>query len=215
MRVNPFWMPLLVIVTLLGFVGVAQAAGVWSTSGRTSVDYENMTPDDIKGWMTLQQVMDGLKISQRDLYAIGNIPSDVPPETALKDLEAVVPDFEISTLRETLNEKLNGEPSADNAPPESTPPPTAFVTATPQAQATVHAAPTPLPEGQILPADQIKGRMTLQEVSDQCDVPLDKLFAALNLDAGTNPNTALKDLVNAGKISEIAAVQAAVAELQK
>jgi hypothetical protein len=179
------------------------------------VDYENMTPDEIKGWMTLQQVMDGLKISQGDLYAIGNIPADVPPETALKDLEGIVPDFEISTLRETLNEKLNGEPTGETAPIETTPQPTAPITATPQAQATVHTSPTPLPEGQILPADQIKGRMTLQEVSDQCAVPLNELLAALNLDASTNPNTALKDLVNAGKISEISAVQAVVAELQK
>ena len=49
--------------------------------------------------------------------------------------------------------------------------------------------PTPLPEGQILPADQIKGRMTLREVSDQCAVDLDALLAALNLPQDTDPDT--------------------------
>ena len=227
MRVSPFWMPLLVIVTLLGSIGIAQIAGVWTTSGRTAVDYENMVPDDIKGWMTLQQVMDGLKISQSELYALGNIPADVAPETALKDLEGIAPDFEISTLRDKLNARANGTPSGTESAPAATstsqpipqntalPQPTALPQATALPQGTVHVTPTPLPAGAVLPADQIKGRMTLQEVSDQCAVPLDKLLAALNLPADTNANTALKDLVSAGKISEIAAVQSAAAELQK
>lgn len=236
MRVNPFWLPLLVIVALLGTVGIAQVAGAWTTSGRTAIDYANMTPDDLKGWMTLQQVMSGLKISQADLYALANIPGDVPTSTALKDLEEIVPDFEVTALREALNEKLgSAAPEGETPPASETSAPTvvpqatgaaepiivpqataiAEPTATPQAQATVHASPTPLPQGQVLPASEIKGRMTLAEVSAQCAVPLDKLLAALNLPPDTNPQTALKDLVSAGKIPEVSAVQVAVAELQK
>src|SRR5512138_1645130 len=102
MRVNRFLMPVIVIVALLGTTLIAQAAGFWSTSGRDSIDLESMTASDIKGWMTLQQVIDGMEISKEELYPVGGIPLDTSPETALKDLEGSVPDFEISTLRDKL-----------------------------------------------------------------------------------------------------------------
>jgi hypothetical protein len=222
MRVNRFLMPIIVIVALLGTTFIAQAAGFWSTSGKTSIDLNNMTAADIKGWMTLQQVMDGLQISQEELYAVGGIPGDVPPETALKELEGVVPDFEISTLREKLAAPARSAPIEPLAPIEPTPLPQP--TATPiHAQSitgTLHSGdgtglgPTPLPPGQVLPADQIKGRLTLREVADQCAVPLDQLMAALNLPLDTNANVALKDLINAGTLAEVTMVKDAVVKLQ-
>ncbi len=102
MRVNRFLMPAIVIAALLGTTLIAQAASFWSTSGRDSTVLESMTAADIKGWMTLQQVIDGLQISKEELYAVGGIPLEVPTETALNDLEGIVPDFEISTLRDKL-----------------------------------------------------------------------------------------------------------------
>jgi hypothetical protein len=74
--------------------------------------------------------------------------------------------------------------------------------------------PTPLPEGQLLPADQIKGRMTLREVSDQCAVDLDALLAALNLPQDTDPDTQIKTLIEEGVLDEVTQVQEAVAALQ-
>lgn len=240
MRVNPFLVPIIVIAALLGSTLIAQAGGFWSTSGRTSVNLENMTAVDLKGWMTLQQVMDGMKISKEQLYAAGNIPLDVPTSTALKELEGIVPDFEVSTLREKLgapegyvpDDMMEGdhdmEPMAEPKV-EPTPTPLPQPTATPivhtQPVTGTHAGPgagtgtglgpTPLPPGQILPADQIKGRMTLREVADQCAVPLDKLLAVLNLPADTDPNTGLKDLISSGKIADVDPVRVAVAALQQ
>ena len=221
MRVNRFFMPIIVIVALLGTTFVAQAAGFWSTSGKDSIDLENMTSADIKGWMTLQQVMDGLKISKEELYSVGGIPLDIPAEQALKDLEGVVPNFEISTLRDKLAAPANPiEPLAPIEPPP-VPTPTATPVHTQPITGTQHTGdgtglgPTPLPPGQVLPADQIKGRMTLREVSEQCVVPLDQLLAALNLPPDTNPNVALKDLINAGTLTEVTAVKDAVVKLQQ
>jgi hypothetical protein len=223
MRVNPFLMPVIVIAVLLGTVLVAQAAGIWSTSGRTTVDLGQMTPADIKGWMTLQQVMDGLNISQADLYALAGIPADVPPTAVLKDLEPLVPGFEISALRDALTAWLGASGSRASTPISTTGAP---------AQADGVNTPTPVPptptpavhsastaaataSGQVLPADQIRGKMTLREVSEQCAVALDVLFAALNLPADTSPDAAIKDLVAQGKLAEVATVQQAVAALQK
>ena len=74
--------------------------------------------------------------------------------------------------------------------------------------------PTPLPPGQVLPYDQIKGKMTLREVADQCAVPLAELLVALNLPANTNPAIEVKSLVADGKIAEVTAVREAVRVLQ-
>ncbi len=225
MRINRFVMPLVVIVALLGAAFVAQAAGIWTTSGRDTVHLAQLQPADLKGWMTLQQVIDGLPISQNALYALAQIPADVPATTALKDLEEVI---SVTELRDLLTARAGtAVPAGQRTSSVPTAAPTAQPTvgpATPVATA-VHTGsgtgdgtgtgPTPLPAGQILPADQIKGRMTLREVSEQCAVPLDKLLAGLKLAPDTDPNTALKDLIGAGRIAEVTAVQQVVAELQK
>jgi len=231
MRVNRFVLPIVIIMALLGTALVAQGAGLWSTSGRDTTDLANMTPADLKGWMTLQQVMDGLGISHAELYLLAGIPAEVPPSTALKDLEAVVPDFSITTLRDKLTARAAGGavPAMGTATPAvATPAFTAAPVANPTAgtvpQPTpTHVAgsgdgtgtgPTPLPAGQILPADQIKGKLTLRQVSEQCAVPLDALLTELGLPATTNPDTALKDLVSQGALTEVTQVQDAVAKLQ-
>jgi hypothetical protein len=210
MRVNPFLMPVLLIAALLGSVFVAQAAGAWSVTGRTTVDLNNLAPADIKGWMTLQQVMEGVGISKEALYALVGLPADMPTSTALKDLEKLVPGFETSTLRDALIARAGGAtpPPAANAQPTLQP---TVQAATP----TAHATRTALPAGEVLPADQIKGRMSLREVSEQCSVPLDRLYAALNLPPDTAPDSLIKDLVAQGTLSEVSAVQQAVASIQQ
>jgi hypothetical protein len=226
MRINPFLSPIVFIVALLGSVVVAQGAGVWSTSGRTAVTTDQLAPADIKGWMTLQQVIDGTGVPPAELYALVNIPPDVPPATALKDLEGIVPGFEITVLRDALTARQATVQQQQTAPPTLTPVPTtepviapAQPTATPRpgtgANATGdHATPTLLQDGYVLPGSEVKGRMNLREVSDQCAVPLEALLSALGLPANTDPNTALRDLISQGKLAEVTAVQQAVTALQ-
>ncbi|MCC7448500.1 MAG: hypothetical protein IT324_13855 [Anaerolineae bacterium] len=220
MRVNPFLMPVILIVSLLGVVFVAQAAGAWSVSGRTTVDITRLTPADIKGWMTLQQVIDGIGITKEDLYALVNIPAEIPTSTAIKDMEKLLPGFETSTLRDALMAKFSSAAPAASESATSQPTTQPTVQTTPQptvpsAASTLHTSPTLLSAGEVLPADQIKGRMSLREVSTQCAVPLDKLLAALNLPPDTNPDGLIKDLVTQGKLAEVASVQQAVAALQQ
>jgi len=226
MRINPFWMPILLIVALFGTVFTAQAMGQWSISGRGSVDMTKLAPAHIKGWMTLQQVIDGIGISQKDLYEIGGIPAGTAPTQALKDLETVV---SVTTLRDRLTAKLGGtsstttgaEPGVVSQAAATPAPATPLSSSAPAQVATpsvdktaTHVTPTPLPAGQILSADQIKGKMTLRQVSDECAVPLDKLLTGLRLAPDTDPNTAIKDLVSQGKIAEVTDVQKVVQVLQ-
>jgi hypothetical protein len=214
MRINPILVPVILITALLGTVLVSQAAGMWTTSGRTEIDPTTMTAADIKGWMTLQQVMDGLQISQSGLYVVGNIPADISPDTTLKDLEDIV---SVTTLRDMLTVPLGAGPESASTETESSieavtqTEPTATSTS---AKSETHATLTPLPTGEILPADQFKGKMSLREVSVQCAVPIDQMILGLNIPADTNPDTLIKDLISQGKINEVTAVQQAIATLQ-
>lgn len=221
MRIHPLFMPVLVIVGLLGTTLGAQALGIWSTSGRDAIDVTKLTPADLKGWMTLQQLIDGLPMAKEELYKVGGIPSDTAPTTALKDMETVI---SVTTFRAKLTAYYSGATSPITTTvqsaitPTATPKPTGVAGATATALAasgTTHATPTPLPAGQVLTPDQIKGKHTLKEVSEQCQVPLDKLLTGLKLDPKTNPTTAIKDLIAAGKLTEVTQVQQVVTELQK
>jgi hypothetical protein len=70
----------------------------------------------------------------------------------------------------------------------------------------VPVTPTPLPAGQVLPAAEIKGRMTIREVSASCAVPLEALLDALNLQA-TKSDTEIKDLVDTGDLIDVTLVR--------
>ena len=113
MRVRPFFVPVVLILALLGTIFVAQSAGIWSISGRTEVKEQLLAPADIKGWMTLQQVIDGMGVSQAELYRVIGLSEDMPTSTALKDVEGIVPGFEIAALRDALTAKL-AAPSPDD-----------------------------------------------------------------------------------------------------
>lgn len=145
MRVNKYLLPLFGVVPMVALVLVAQLTGNWSTSGRAAIDMANMRPEDIKGWMTLQEVGDGLGIPLDELYALTGVPADIPPTTAMKDMEGLVAGFETSTVREAVAAYLAaGE--AQLAPPaagEAQPAPRAAGEAQPALEPAAGAAQAP------------------------------------------------------------------------
>ena len=218
MRVNEYLLPLLVGVALLGSVGIAQATGMWEVSGKQAIVPGGLTSsEDVRGWMTLQQIADGFGLGLEELYRLAGVPQDVPPETALKDLEALLTDFETSAVREALSIYLGEVPAPEpdaEVTATATPTPEAPAAPAPEVIATVHAGPTPLPAGAVLPADEIKGRHTLLEISEQCAVPLAELLARLGLPADSDPAVAVKDLTARGVLSSLEELRAVVTELQ-
>ena len=227
MRVNPLLVPLLFLSVLLGAVFGSQRLGIWSVSGRTSVNLATLTADDLKGWMTLQQVMDGTGIPKVELYALVNIPADMPETTALKDMEKLVPNFETSTLRDAMKARGAAPAAPQGVPPAAAPtataPPigaterltgTGVLSGTRLSADGVRPTPTPMPAGVVLTVDQIKGSMTLSQVSEQTGLPLGAILDALKL-SGNDANAAIKDLIAAGKLIEVTQVRDAVTTLQK
>ena len=186
MSIKRLIIPLIAIVALLGSVPVAQAFGWWQTTGKSLTTLTGATVDDIKGSSTLGEVATAFDIPQVELYALLGLPADVPLDSKLKDLESY---NEVTTVREKIS-TYKGLPAASET---SEAKPTSEKTgAAPTASAPgTEAAPVPQ---EALPASEIKGTMTLQQVSEQCAVPLDVLYKELGLKADIPASTTLKDL---------------------
>jgi hypothetical protein len=209
-RVNKFLIPVLAVLTLLGSVWVAKAAGTWQTSGRGQVlldESGQADPMGIKGWMTLNEVSEMYGVPLDELYNMIGASTDVPPGTALKDLEKLVPGTEVWALREAVGSYLDGEREGDakkEAPPPTptpTPEPVPDTEHVPQGagegRGEGYGEGFPLPQdGSRLPGAEIKGRMTMQEVIDHCQVPLEYLVAELGLPADVDTSLWMRDLAN-------------------
>lgn len=223
LRVNRYLVPVLAVLALLGSVWVAKAAGAWQTSGRGQILLdESGQPDPlgIKGWMTLDDISSTYGVPLADLYVLIGATEEVPPRTALKDLEKLVPGTEVSAVRAGVAAYLAGlwEPGdgryGDEEVPQELPAPTAMPTPSPepsQAPAALETAVDHVPQGQgagsgegfqlpqdgsRLPGSEIKGRMTLQEVVDYCQVPLDYLVTKLGLPEDVDTSLRMRDLAS-------------------
>lgn len=110
-RIHPVLYAALGLALILLPVQLAQIAGVWTTSGKVGGDGKAITvtgadPAEIKGWMTVQQVLDGYAVPKDDFYAKFGVPADAPPATPLKELEKLVPGFSVDTVRAWLAERI-------------------------------------------------------------------------------------------------------------
>lgn len=164
MRVNKWLLPVLALVLILGTVGIAQAAGLWVVSGREMVDLTRLkSGDEVKGWMTLQQVADGTGIETAALVAKLGLPADLPPETVLKDIEGIVEGFEITAVRTTVDEELGLAPTeaeeaaaggGEEATTQEAPDAGAGAVASPVSTATAEPAAVPTVEPAEKPAQK-------------------------------------------------------------
>lgn len=198
MTVKRWIVPLIVIACLFGSVLVGRATGTWQTSGARLTDLSGAKVEDIKGSSTLGDVSAAFGIPLPELRTLLGIPSDTPPETKMKDLEQY---NEVDVVRNKVGVRLG----------VATPFPTSVATK-PAPVATPQPASGPQPT--LLPASQIKGSMTLKEVSEQCGIPLEVLYKELKLGSNVPATTALKDLGTVAPGLETTQVRDVVAAYQ-
>ncbi len=127
-RVPALAVPAIALLIGGGVVVAAQASGHWTTTGRdaratsatqmvggggpgSSAEAGTSTlpaaPADVKGWMTLQQVLDAgfPGVTEAALRSRFAVPSAIALDTALKDLDGSVAGFDVATLRTWLSEQ--------------------------------------------------------------------------------------------------------------
>ena len=207
-RINKLLMPVLAVLALLGSVWIAKAAGAWQTSGRGQVMLDESgqpDPEGIKGWMTLAGVSDSYGVPLDALYTMIGAAPDLPADTQLKELEGLVSGFEVSAVRGGVAAYLGGSWTPAEGP---------YLGSEGEGEVAAPTA-TPQPEGtgSRLPASEIKGGMTLQEVTQECQVPLDYLLTELGLPVDVDTGQALRDVAESHDI-EVTAVRGAVQRYQ-
>jgi len=203
MKANRWLVPLIAIVFLLGSVWVARAMGWWQTTGTNITTLDDASPDDIRGSSTLGDVSQTFGIPLAELRSLLGLPGDVAAETQLKELEAY---NEVSVVRAKVAEYL-GVPYEGGE--EALEAPTA-----PQATASPAQEAGPSAPASFVPASEIKGSWTLQQVSDDCGIPLDVLYQEAKLKSDISASTALKDLKNQMPDFEVSALRDVVAAYQ-
>lgn len=108
MKVNPFIYGILILVLFFGAIGGAKATGFWSVSGKLDSSGEKLAPtgtnpDEIKGWMTLDDIATAYQIPLAELLAEFSLPADTPGSSQIKSLESDT--FSPDALRTWLKER--------------------------------------------------------------------------------------------------------------
>jgi len=222
MRVNKYLLPIVTLVALLGTVWIARAAGYWQTSGREMIDpTKPLTSADIRGWMSIEFVSESYGIVPETLLELLGLPENTALVTPLKELEEII---EVSEVRAIVGEHLGEYAPQSETVPTAAPTATALPAVTATRATTEHgpgqgqgdgAEATPLPEGAVLSAGEIKGRMTLREVSELCGVPLEKLMDELDLPESVSADAVLRDVRTQVPDFEVSRVREVVAALQE
>lgn len=100
--VKPISILVLVVLLFFGGIGTTKLIGIYQTTPAKITSETKITAEEIKGYMTLQELSLGLKMNLNDLYKKLNIPSSVSKDTKLKDIKNYVPGFEVENAREIL-----------------------------------------------------------------------------------------------------------------
>jgi hypothetical protein len=109
-RVNIFIYMMIGLILFFGSCEGARLAGWWTTSGKVSVTGEAIKatgadPAEIRGFMTVQEVLTAYDVSWAEFSKQFNIPSDTDLSSPLNTLEKKTPDFSVTKLRAWLTER--------------------------------------------------------------------------------------------------------------
>jgi hypothetical protein len=109
MKVNPFIYGALILVLFFGVIEGAKAAGFWSVLGKLTPSGEKVLPtgtnvDEIKGWMTLDDVSAAYKVPVTEIVAVFGLPAETPGTAQLKSLESDT--FITANMRTWLKARL-------------------------------------------------------------------------------------------------------------
>ena len=96
---DPYLIPLLGIGVMVLVVALAMVSGYWATTGRQLAGGQGggrgtlspgaLTPDGLKGWMTIEEACAGRGCSVADFLAIQGLTAATSPETMLRELESM------------------------------------------------------------------------------------------------------------------------------
>jgi len=186
----------MLVVGLLGLVGASQMAGKWQTKP-AMVSFSDgkgkLEPENIRGWMNLQEISAGYGVPLAVIYRGTGLPERVPPTTAMNKIAKEYSlKFEPDKIRDVVRNHLAGK--TIEAPAVPVAPKTASVAATPAAPAG-KSGKSKQAENQHQPGEEpeVKGFMTLNEIALKTGVPKDYLLKTLGLPTTIDGRTPIRD----------------------
>lgn len=100
--IRPKFVLLFVFLLFFGGIGTTKIIGVFEATLPAITSESKITAEEIKGYMTLEDLSNGFKIELNEVYEKLNLPTSIPKETKLKDIKNTIPDFEVEGTREKL-----------------------------------------------------------------------------------------------------------------
>jgi polyferredoxin len=99
------WYAILMILVFFSVIGISMMFGIWKSSN--TLDLSNSTvlkAEDLRGWMTLNDVSQGTRIPLTVLYSGMNLSSDVNSSMQLKEIASKynITNFETESVRTFL-----------------------------------------------------------------------------------------------------------------
>lgn len=208
------------IAGLFLFIGAGKVSGHWRTKPET-VSFVNasgrLDPGQIRGWMTLGDISGGYGIPLEQLRRAAGLPESVPADVPLNRIATRFHlDFEPEAVRDAVAALLGSRTADRAADPKAAPaarqPARAAAPAKEQpekksapAPAAPAAAPKRAEEAPKKAGDheeqQVRGVMTLNEISLKTGVPAGCILERIGVDAAqVNPRVPVRDWIHdAGK----------------
>jgi polyferredoxin len=100
--VKPTFVLIFVLLLFFGGIGATKIIGLYQVTPPTITSETQITPEEIKGYMTLEDVSVGLKIDLKEVYEKLDLPTSISKDTKLKEISNTIPDFETEEAREKL-----------------------------------------------------------------------------------------------------------------
>ncbi|ADL50033.1 4Fe-4S binding protein [Clostridium cellulovorans] len=100
--VKPAIVILLVLLIFFGAIGATKVIGMYQVTPSKITSETKLTPEEIKGYMTLEEIATGLKLDLNQVYEKLDLPNSVPKDTKLKEIKDIIPDFEVEEAKEKL-----------------------------------------------------------------------------------------------------------------
>lgn len=100
--ISSFTTIVIVVSIFFGGIVIAKVTNIYQTTPAPINSSTKLSSEEIKGYMSIEDVSKALKIDINEVYKKLNIPATVPKETKLKDVKTFVPGFEVEKARENL-----------------------------------------------------------------------------------------------------------------
>jgi NAD-dependent dihydropyrimidine dehydrogenase PreA subunit len=100
--IKPVFALVFVFLFFFGGIGIIKITGIYEIIPPAITTQTRITPEEIKGYMTLEEISMGLKMDLNEVYKKLNLPTSISKDTKLKEIKNTISDFDAEDARKKL-----------------------------------------------------------------------------------------------------------------